>query len=77
MGEAICAAAALVASGDTALVGIVVLSLLVSLSAVALATLQHRAGMVGIETGASRLANDGARNSPCGMSCLPTLYFKS
>src|SRR3989337_3512915 len=39
MGEAICAAAALVAAGDPALVGIVALSLLVSLSAVALATL--------------------------------------
>ena len=38
MGEAICAAAALVASGDPALVGIVALSLAVSLSAVALAT---------------------------------------
>jgi len=25
----------------------------------------------------SRLSNDGARNSPCGMSCLPTLFFRS
>src|SRR5687768_1524426 len=39
MGEAICAAAALVASGDPSLVGIVALSLAVSLTAVALATL--------------------------------------
>jgi len=39
MGEAICAAASLVVAGDPALVGIVALSLLVSLSAVALATL--------------------------------------